>query len=335
VTLSQKWLKEIKGELSKYNQIKTRETEGLPFVVTYEGDDAAPLRPWGQLGKAFEMSVRSNSYSSKFIRRLRAAFLGETDEGEPPCSVTEAPLSHPLWGELDAAWDLPSERTAMNRGRIVPEGRTRGEVTQVALVRDAVLERMMSSNKLKGFTRFYNFFSLGTNRGYLRDAATRPDLAEGIRWLSLVRTRAFPTVEGAWQCIKRSGRDPPFIRGCCPLCGNLVCQGWDWAHLLAVCPSMLVRHEREVHLRQSIDYLVRTIGNRDRLFSDFMNSVGREERIGLPEALSIYLIGGLFRRPDMLEGEGWMDAYFIGFGSTKLICPGFESFGWTYVASFL
>jgi hypothetical protein len=140
VTLSQKWLKEIKGELSKYNQIKTRETEGLPFVVTYDGDDAAPLRPWGQLGKAFEMSVRSNSYSSKFIRGLRAAFLGETDEGEPPRSTTEAPLSRPIWGELDAAWDLPSEHTAMDRGRIVPEGRTRGEVTQVALVRDAVLE---------------------------------------------------------------------------------------------------------------------------------------------------------------------------------------------------
>jgi exonuclease III len=335
VTLSQKWLKEIKGELSKYNQIKTRETEGLPFVVTYDGDDAAPLRPWGQLGKAFEMSVRSNSYSSKFIRGLRSAFLGETDEGEPPRSTTEAPLSRPIWGELDAAWDLPSERTAMDRGRIVPEGRTRGEVTQVALVRDAVLERMMSSNKSKGFTRFYDFFSLGTNRGYLRDAATRPDLAEGIRWLSLVRTRAFPTVEGAWQRIKRSGQNPPFMRGCCPLCGNLVRQGWDWAHLLAVCPSVSVRHEREVHLRQSIDYLVRTIGNRDRLFGEFMNNVGREERIGLPEALSIYLIGGLFRRPDMLEGEGWMDAYFIGFGSTKLICPGFESFGWTYVASFL
>jgi len=55
----------------------------------------------------------------------------------------------------------------------------------------------MTANRSKGFNYFYDALALGVNRGYIHKAALQPDLSEGVRWLSLVRTRSFPTVEGA------------------------------------------------------------------------------------------------------------------------------------------
>ena len=336
VTLSRKWLRELMNDTSKYNRTITLNEGDGTLRLVYHTDQAAPLRPWAQLGKALEMSVRSNNYTSHNLRGFRAAFLGQTSEGEPPSDTLEAPHVRPQNGELvDAGWDFPTERLAMDLGRLVPQGRTRGEIAKVSLVRDTVLERMMSSNTSKGFNQFYDCFSLGTTWGFIREATNRPDLAEGVRWLSMIRTRAFPTVEGAWQRIKRSGRTPCFERGKCPLCMRGIRLGWEWTHLLIECTSEVVRYERQRHLESSITYIKRNLDNREDQVARYADFMGREQQIGFTEVLSIYLIGGLYRPIGLSDGEGWFDAYFVGFGATRMLCPGFESYGYTFVASFL
>lgn len=336
VTLSKKWLKVLENDMSKYNRIVTEENEDGTLKLVYDTTAAAPLRPWAQLGKAFEMSVRANGYTSETITGLRAAFLGQTSEGLPPEETTESQLIRPKHGMLEEAeWEFPRERQAMDLGRVVPQGRTRGEVTKMALVRDTVLERLMSSNKSKGFNQFYDVWNLGTTRGYLREAANRPDLAEGVRWLSMMRTKAFPTVEGAWQRIKRSGQVPTFERGKCPLCVEDIRMRWEWVHLVVECKSTPVRCARQKHLQQSITYIRDNLVNREHQIANYANIMGREEQIGISEVLSIYLIGGLVRPTGLSDGEGWFDTYFVGFGAARLLCPGFESFGYAYIASFL
>ena len=336
VTLSKKWINELSKDMSKYNRTLTVEDEAGNLKLVYHTEAAAPLRPWAQLGKAFEMLVRSNAYMSETQAGLRTAFLGQNAEGVPPDYPLEAPLIRPRFGELaDADWDLPVERQEMDRGRMVPQGRTRGEATKVALIRDTVLERMMSSNTSKGFNQFYDLFNFGTTRGFLREAVNRPDLTEGVRWLCLMRTRAFPTVEGAWQRIKRSGKVPHFARGSCPLCLRAIRQGWEWTHLLIECMSVSVRRERLEHLAPSISYIQRNLVNRGHQAIRYADALGREEQIGLAEVVSIYLIGGLYRPPGFSDGEGWFDTYFLGFGATRVLCPGFESFSFVFVASFL
>jgi hypothetical protein len=284
-----------------------------------------------------EMRNRANNYNSETQSQLRAAFLGEAETGGPPViSDPEAHFIRPTFGELtEAEWNLPRERQAMDMGYNIPVGRTRGELVKVNLVRDVTLERILSANRSQGFTRFYDRFNIGATRGYIREAALRPDLAEGVRWLSLVRTRAFPTVEGGWQRIKRSGRDPPFQRGRCPLCSCSLQQNWEWAHLLVSCTSVPVRLARLEYLDQSIAYLRRNLENRPLLATGIMTEMGREEQIGTSEVLSIYLIGGLYRHLALQDGEGWFDTYFLGFGAARLITPGFESYGFVYITQFL
>jgi hypothetical protein len=221
----------------------------------------------------------------------------------------------------------------MDRGRHTRAQQTRGEANVVTLVRDVVLERMMTSNRAKGFS-FYSNVNMGISRGFLREAANRPDLVEGVRWLCLARTRAFPTVEGAWQRIKRSGQDPPFERYQCPLCKRALKHGFEWSHLLTTCQSPPVRQARATHLAQSLTYLTRVFAVRDAEIVDIAQIMGSEDGINMVEVVSTSLIGGLVRPLSMSNEEGWLDAYQIGFGGTRLITPGFDSFGFTYVASF-
>jgi len=111
--------------------------------------------------------------------------------------------------------------------------------------------------------------------------------------------------------------------------------GWEWVHLLVECKSMPVQNARQAHLQQSITFIKRNLVNRQHLVTDFANIMGREEQIGLSEVLSIYLIGRLFRSEGLPDSEGWFDTYFVGFGASRLVCLGFESFGYAYIASFL
>jgi hypothetical protein len=62
--------------------------------------------------------------------------------------------------------------------------------------------------------------------------------------------------------------------------------------------------------------------------------LGNDNQTGESGVVSIFLIGGLVRPPGTPDQDGWFNSYNLGFGGTKLLCPGFESFGFTYVASF-
>ena len=279
------------------------------------------------------MRVRSNAYNSQAHNDIRTAFLGEDEYGE----IWGDPVI-PEWGHFPAEWDLVHEREVMDEGRNVPPGRTRAEITKVNFVRDVVLERMMSSQSTKGFTNYYDIFNFGVTRGFLREAANRPDLAEGVRWLCLARTRAFPTVEGSWQRITRSGQNPTFTRGQCPLCSEPIGHGWEWAHLLTKCRSTPVKDARESHIKQHISYIGVNLARGDRMVLDsFSHEVGGEDGTKLPDILgaaSIQLIGGLYRSLDALDRDEWFSTYFIGFGHLRMITPSFETFHFINAASF-
>lgn len=333
VSQSQKWLAGLEKDKNKYAGRIIIIPETGQLRLDYLEDQVAPLRPWVQLGKSCEMRVRANAYHSPVHNDIRAAFLGENEYGEP----WENPIE-PEWGYFPAEWDLIKERKAMDEGRNVPPGRTRAEVTKVNLVRDVVLERMMHSQRTKGFTNFYDIFNFGVTRGFLREAANRPDLAEGVRWLCLARTRAFPSVEGAWQRIKRSGKEPVFERGLCPLCSMPVSQGWEWAHLLVQCTFPLAVDARETHINERIQTLRENIeGGNPEIPICLSEDVGGEDGTKMPITLgaaSIQLIGGLYRSLNALNSGEWFNTYFIGFGHLRMITPSFDTFHFISVASF-
>jgi hypothetical protein len=97
---------------------------------------------------------------------------------------------------------------------------------------------MMNCQCTKGFL-FYDFFYFGITRGYIHAAVNQSDLAEGVQWLSLAQSHAFPSVESAWQRIRQLEKIPNFERGQCPLCKNPVMMAMEWSHLLMDCT-----HER-------------------------------------------------------------------------------------------
>ena len=341
---SKHWLSLSAQEGNKYARNILRDRPAEVSGIEYIPDQMAPLRPWAQLCKAFELRVRANAYTSGMQRGLRTAFFGEDEQGELASLFGgpdgDEPLLRPERGHLAFWWDLLDERAEMERGRTVPTSRNREEVTKVNLVRDMVLERLMSSQKTKGFSQ-YDKYNFGITRGYLREAAAQPDLAEGICWLSLVRTRAFPTVEGAWQRIKRSGQTPAFERGKCPLCRNDLATGWEWTHLLQLCRYAPVVGARDRYLEQSRSY----VGNNliegclgDPSVVAYANEQGLEDGseavMAFHRVVSIILCGGLYCSVEFADGEGWFNTYTVGFGHTRLIMPGFETFGYVYVASF-
>jgi exonuclease III len=338
VTASRRWLKELDKDRNKYNRVPLDDAQALGVEDPLLD---APLRPWAQLGRSAELKVRSTPYAlnpTGIQAQIRIAFLGEDSFGEMPLNTAEAPMSLPVHGLFeDVNFNFDVERELMDSGRIVPSGRDRGQVVKTNLVRDVVLERMMTSQRTKGF-EFYDKFHFGITRGYLRVAPNRPDLTEGVRWLSLIRAHGFPTVEGTWQRIRRSGREPPFRRGRCPICSNPIKPNWEWSHLLVNCPDGQVVEHRVAHLESQIRHLITHLTARGAAWVfDFSEHAGRENEIQLhkPEVVSIYLAGGLYRTSHALSREEWFDTYQTGFGHLNLITPPLEVFSYVPVASFL
>ena len=334
VTLTKKWLKGIEKDKCKYSRALITDENGE--LVMNDGDivertipdRSAPLRHWAQLGKALEMRVRSNSYNSPLMQILMSAMIGETEYGEP----VEAPTFCPEMGDslFTGLWDPVEERGFMDNGRAVPTHRTRKEVTQVALVRDVVLERLMSSQKTKGF-QFYDMFGFGVTRGFIREATQRVDLAEGVRWLCLARTHAFPTVEGAWQRAVRGGRRPGFYRNRCPLCLNLLIQNTEWLHLLTECTFAPVEAARETFLMQSISYFNRTTSDWEAMELYVSSKLGLDRQNSTAGVVAIFLLGGVVRWSTYAP---LITAYQMGYGQLKRMTPGFDMFHFSSVASF-
>jgi hypothetical protein len=110
----------------------------------------------------------------------------------------------------------------------------KGQLESLEIVREVVLERLMTSQRTLGW-KLYNGFRYGMTRGFLREAVNCTDLAEGVHLLCMARTNAFPSVEGAWQRITRSGYTPAFKQGKCPLCQIPIKSGREVSHLLVDC----------------------------------------------------------------------------------------------------
>jgi len=342
VSQTKRWLNKSEDERYKYVRMVTEVGEDGTLWSEYDTSRKAPLRPWAQIMKSCEMRVRSNRLNSAVHQDIRAAFLGESSEGELAIADLDAPIVRPIWGTIDADWDYVEERQRMDEGVNVPPNRTRGEVIKTNLVRDVVLERLMSSQRTKGF-RFYDLMNIGVSRGFLREAANRPDLSEGIRWLCLARTRGFPTVEGAWQRIKRSGRVPAFERRVCPLCKLHIGLGWEWAHLLVSCVAVKVAAARDRHLVRQIAFIGENLKNDPQgVPQAFVREMGGEDETearrsgvaGYFGVISILLIGGLFRPLGPQPDEDWFNVYHLGFGHLRLVSPGFDTFHFVNVASF-
>ena len=135
---------------------------------------------------------------------------------------------------------------------------------------------------------------------------------------------------------------PLFERGKCPLCKQNIIVGWEWTHLLLKCYYMPVQEAQASNLGQNISYLVKCLNERGTDMTchdfklDFQGVEGENSRLSMLDVvISIYLCGGLYRPWGIATEEGWTDMYQMGFRALKFIAPGFESYGYVYVAEFL
>ncbi len=307
----------------------------LKGMDKYEGPNGGgiPLRLWTTNGHSYELHTRSNSYRNKNIDILR----------EARCIVDDRGFEHE---------DIPTG-LEMNNGDLVPinmdpvgeraeqvihsvdwQSKEYMEWEATIDVRDCVLERIMSANRSEAF-KFYDKFGLGATRGFLRASLTTPLLTQGVCWLVRVRTRAFPRVMERWQKIKRSGRNPNFDKGKCPLCQDLIKNGWEWAHLLTTCDHPDVEGRRRKYLQQPMETLTKELKNcpgiqlrADEEVFDDNSDDGEDDVLTLNEAIAVYLIGGVVK-------EFFVPSYHRGFGQLDELAVGHKVFGYMYVAQFL
>ena len=345
VSQTMTWLEKARAEKHKYSRIvypitgryrvenrrivEEDDTTGVILAL----DVVTPLRPWAQLGRCFEMSVRSNQYRSELIEDIRAEMLGEGADG----ALVETPLLNEDLGLWTGYWFPEEEYPVLENGVTIPRGRTRSEVAQLLLVRHVVLERLMASQRTKSWTAYDSHY-YGVTRGYLREAVNRTDLAEGVRWLVCARTGAFPQVERAWQHIKRSGRTPGFERGRCPLCLTKTLSGMELAHLLVTCDRHQVKTCRLKYLEHNISYLTRVKAG---IWESAPNMVSdkwgvTDQNLLRERVVGVYLLGGLVRLARAEQGSSdWFDWYQLGFGHFRLVTPGFTTHHYINVAQFL
>ncbi|KAF8258019.1 hypothetical protein EI94DRAFT_1708406 [Lactarius quietus] len=308
VTQTNKWLLQVEKEKHKYArtiyydvQSPYYHLEGRRIVehedgeenieIYYHKEESVPLRPWAQIGKCLEMRVQLNAYWTEFMEKLISKMTGEQQDG----GALQTPLLNDHTGIFDVWWN-GEEYRELSKGLVLPKGRMTGEAQALLL-------------------KYY-----GVTRGFLREAINQPDLAEGVHWLSLTRSGAFPQVERAWQHMKRSGKIPGFARRECPLCNKFlpILDGDDLAHLLVACKS------HQTYIWESSENVLSEIW-------------GTENRTLVRErAVSTYLLGGFVRHTTMVQhGMEWFDIYQLGFGHFQLVTPGFTTQHFIPMASFL
>jgi hypothetical protein len=184
----------------------------------------------------------------------------------------------------------------------------------------------------------YDSYFYGISRGFLREALNHMDLAEGVCWLVLVRTRAFLQVERAAQCIMHSGRTPGFTQGECPLCHEPFPPGTDFQHLLVSCKEHQVNTCRSKYLEHNIAYLDRIKAHIWESAPNMLSETwGETDQTRICEGVvSVYLLGGMIRLEGALrDHSGWFDAYQLGFGHFRLVTPGFTTHHYVPMAQFL
>ena len=282
-----------------------------------------PLREWATLAQDFELTVRSNMHVSSIATELDKDTTEVNKNG--------------FWNTGDLVREEGERRNEIHKSRRrgdtyrndymdhirIPKGRSIGEAVTIRNVRDISQERQMARNKSLQFS-FYDCHQFGVSRGYLRNAVSRPDLTEGVRWLTLIRTGGFPELE---DIEKRLNRKIETNR--CPLCERTV-KPSIWMHLMLMCTHEWVQSHREEYLQGPIDCVTNTsqfIGMKGRVGQDNLTN---EEDYHSMRKIGYALVGGWDH-----VGDDVIPTYSIGFGQLDHLPTGLETYGYVFVAQFL
>jgi exonuclease III len=282
-----------------------------------------PLREWATLAQDFELTVRSNAHIS--------TIAGEMDRNTTRVNAqglrNEGGLMRAQGDEMNVIQvsrrNGDKYRSDYMENIRIPKGRSVGEAVTIRNVRDISQERQMARNKSLQFA-FYDCHQFGVSRGYLRNAVSRPDLAEGVRWLTLIRTGGFPELEDIEKRINK--KIVPFR---CPLCkGRVVMR--IWMHFMLHCTHEWVQSHRGKYLEGPIDCVTNTpqmLGIRGRIGMDNLTNA---EDYYSAERVGYALVGGW----DHI-GDDEIPTYSIGFGQLDHQATGLDTFGYVFVAQFL
>lgn len=295
------------------------------FAETREKE--VPLRLWAAIGQVLELEVKSNTFRSRYLDELRESIkdVGDLDpesvSEEQYVNLARRSLANARDG-FDPAYERFMTMEAINGGN---SKRHRWESERVRAVREVVRERSWTSNASVTFGRYDRWF-FGMTRGFLRHTIRRSDIREGVRWLVVVRTGIFPSVrkfqlraDFAGRQYDDGGRRP------CPLCGEDITDGWDWAHLLVRCLD-----ERIVRLQD--EYLVTSV----LCITNEWEILGETPTQGIEVAgmeskdvlMAVLLAGGATERYHSCT-------YTIGYGVTDLLPLEMSEPGYVPVAQFL
>jgi exonuclease III len=285
-----------------------------------------PLREWATLEQTFALTVRSNPYESPLQRAMIEQRTMEDDAGNP------VDIRPPIANKHMA---IVAEQRVGEEGRDeflslvrIPKGRTSEEVTQLRTIRDVVLERQLSRNKSAMFS-IYNSHEYGVTRGYLRNAVSRPDLSEGTRWITLIRTGTFPEIRELRKRAAAKGYTPTVEEGICPLCSEPV-SATMWTHLLLSCKHGGVIYQRK-HLLTLPFRLIRQGSSWDKIARAYTED-GTEV---VNERILESVLGGAFVGGWIHVGKHTVPQYSLGFGQLDVTPEGLETYGWAFVAEFL
>jgi exonuclease III/predicted negative regulator of RcsB-dependent stress response len=282
-----------------------------------------PLREWATLAQDFELTVRSNAHVATIAKEMDNRTTGVNALGIANEESLEGTNENPRNEIRVSRRDKDTYRDEYMQSIRIPKGRSVGEAVTIRNVRDISEERQMARNKSLQFT-FYDRHQFGVSRGYLRNAVSRPDLAEGTRWLILIRTGGFPELEDIESAI-----DKKIDVFRCPLCKGRILER-IWMHFMLHCTHEWVQSHREKYLQGPIDCITNTsqlIGLKGRVGQDNMTN---EVDYYSAKKVGYALVGGW----DHI-GDEVIPTYSIGFGQLDHQATGLETYGYVFVAQFL
>lgn len=303
-----------------------KDVEDRPLKETRT--EEVTLRGWAARGQVAETHVKSNMYKSSWLRDVQLSLSDTLDEFDiydmqldESLAITGLRLAE--FG-FNPAEERFSQVLAVNTKQ---DAKTRWESERIRLVREVTRERSYKANKNTGWTDWYDKWGFGETRNFMKAAYRVPQLIEGVRILSTIRVRAFPSIRKTLLAKGYSEMQTLNYREVCPLCGHTVYMNWEWAHLLLECSARTVLNKRQ----ELVDPLIRLVEEELYITGTpvFPNkpkiSGGRDRIPGM--VLAIYLVGGT-----VMDYHGC--SFTLGFGHADSMPRGMSSFGWIGVASF-
>lgn len=175
--------------------------------------------------------------------------------------------------------------------------------------------------------KWYNMFGFGVNRNWLRASLSRPDLAEGCRWLFLIRVGAFPRLDALARRDKAAGL-VPYDTNVCRLCQGTTRTGWEWVHLLMRCTWAGAVSAREEFLAGALPFCEEIARARPGMQGLLPDGDGETRPTSVEGVVAIYLVGGV------VKGD-FDHAAHLGFGALDLSVQDYSFQIWLVTASFL